>query len=83
MDRLIAPRRERPVKFALPQVKTPADLIAAHDAIAQAVANGELLATEAASLGQLLSGIGKAIETADISARLDAIEATMRPKATP
>ena len=75
MDRIIAPRRERPVKFALPQVRTPADLVAANDALAQAVAAGELAPSEAAALGQLLSGIGKAIELVEIEKRMAAIEA--------
>jgi hypothetical protein len=29
LDRLIAPRKERPLSFALPQIKTAADLVSA------------------------------------------------------
>ncbi len=38
------------------------------------MANGELSPTEAASLGQLLSGIGKAIELVEIEKRMAAIK---------
>lgn len=38
---LIAPPTKRPVSFAMPEIKTAADLVAATNSIAGAVASGE------------------------------------------
>ena len=48
LDRLIAPRKERPVSFALPKIETASDLVSATNAIAASVASGELTTWEAA-----------------------------------
>src|SRR5438477_12733080 len=42
IGRIIPPRRERPVRFDLPPIKSAADLSAAMEAITSAVALGEL-----------------------------------------
>ena len=49
LDRLIPPRKERPGSFALPQIKTVADLVSATNAIAASVASGELTTGEASN----------------------------------
>ena len=41
LDRLVAPRRDRPVEIALPKIVAAVDLVAAAAAIADAVAEGE------------------------------------------
>jgi Family of unknown function (DUF5681) len=53
MERLIAPRRERPVSVELPSIAEPKDLIAASSAILKAVAAEEVTPSEAASLSTL------------------------------
>jgi luciferase-like monooxygenase len=42
LERILPPRRERPVRFRLPALQTPADAAAAMAAIAAAVADGHL-----------------------------------------
>src|SRR5947207_9355674 len=47
IGRILPPRRERPVRFDLPPIKSAADLSAAMAAITGAVAQGELTTGEA------------------------------------
>src|ERR687894_527368 len=47
LERLVSPRRDRPVSFALPRLQTATDALAAAAAIAEAVADGELTPSEA------------------------------------
>ena len=75
LDRIAPPRRDRPVRFALPEMKTPADLTKATGALLAAVAEGVLTPMEAAELGKLVSAHVSAIQTTDLQARLDRIEA--------
>lgn len=74
LDRLIAPRKERPVSFALPRIETAADIVSATNAIAAAVASGELTPGEAANLSSLVAHVGKAIELTELEARLALVE---------
>lgn len=74
LDRILAPRRERTVRFALPPIESPADLTAALGAVTAAVAEGALTPGEARDLSQVAATFIKAIETADFERRLQAIE---------
>jgi hypothetical protein len=74
LDRILAPRRERTVHFALPPIESPADLAAALGAVAAAVAEGALTPGEARDLSQVAATFISAIETADFERRLHAIE---------
>jgi Family of unknown function (DUF5681) len=76
LDRLIAPHRGRLVAFALPPMRTPADLAPAMDAIAAAVARGVLAPAEAAELAKVVDTFANAIETRDFDSRLRALEAS-------
>jgi hypothetical protein len=74
LDRILAPRRERTVRFALPPIDSPADLAAALGAVAAAVARGALTPGEARDLSQVAATFIRAIETADFEQRLQAVE---------
>jgi hypothetical protein len=74
LDRILATRRERTVRFALPPIESAADLAAALGAVAAAVADGTLTPGEACDLSQVATTFIKAIETADFEQRLHAIE---------
>jgi hypothetical protein len=74
LDRLIAPHRERLVPLALPPMRKPADLAAAMEAIAAAVACGLLAPAEAAELAKVVDTFANAIETRDFDSRLRALE---------
>ena len=74
LDRLIPPRRERFVAFALPNIASPSDLVAGAAALVEAVAAGDLTPSEAASLSQLLAGVAKTLEVTEIEERLKKLE---------
>ncbi|MEA1832569.1 DUF5681 domain-containing protein [Methylobacterium durans] len=74
LDRLMPVRKDRPVIFELPTVEKPEDLPKATNALLQAVAAGDLTPSEASDLGKALDVHMKAIETAEIVARLERLE---------
>jgi hypothetical protein len=80
MDRLCAPRRERPVSLTMPAIKSASDLIAAAAALTDATAAGDITPGEAASLSTLVANTAKAIETVEIVARLERIEEQLSVK---
>jgi hypothetical protein len=78
LDRVIPPRRERPVKFALPPLEKAEDAVNAMAAIAAAVAEGELSLSEAESAAKLMELFVRALETGDFDRRIKALEETAR-----
>ena len=74
LERVLAPRRERTVEFALPQIRGAADLGTAMAAITTAAAEGRISPGEAAGLAQVVDVFVRAIETADFERRLRLLE---------
>ena len=68
------PRPARTVAVALPEIKSPADLVPAMAAITRAVAAGELTPYEAGELARLIETAARIGELADFDRRLTAIE---------
>jgi hypothetical protein len=68
------PRRVRTVAVALPEIKSPADLVPAMAAITRAVAAGELTPYEAGELARLVETAARVSELADFDRRLAALE---------
>ena len=75
VGRILPPRRERPVRFALPPVKSAADLSATLAAITSAVAQGELTIGEAWELSQIIDTFIRAIDASEFETRLQRLEA--------
>jgi hypothetical protein len=73
-SRIWPPRRSRPVILDLPSLATATDLSAALGRVAQAAANGWLAPDEAQAIGAVLELQRKAIETADLEARVARLE---------
>ena len=67
-------RKDRPVSFDMPRIETVADSVKAVAAIATAVADGDLTPMEAAELSKVVAGYTRAVETADLNARLVRLE---------
>jgi hypothetical protein len=74
LERILPPRRERPVRFRLPALLSPADAPVAMAAIAVAVADADLTPSEAGELSKLVEAYVKALEASDFDQRLRAIE---------
>lgn len=74
LDRLLSPRRDRSITFALPIIESAADLPMATEAMLRAVASGEITPSEAAELSRLVDAHVNAIKTADLAERLIRLE---------
>jgi hypothetical protein len=74
LDRLVPPRRDRPVNFTLPAMNSANDAGNAMAAITTAVASGELTPNEAAELSRVVDGYVKALEATEIERRIQVLE---------
>jgi hypothetical protein len=79
LERIAPPRKDRPVSFALPELKTAADAVAASAALLEAVAQGELTPMEAAELSKLVANFVEALKVSDLEERLALLEARTHP----
>lgn len=75
IERLVPPRKDRPVRFAMPAIAAPRDHPAALAAVLSAVAAGELTPSEGEAFARILAEHRRAVETADLETRLAALEA--------
>jgi Family of unknown function (DUF5681) len=80
MDRIMPPRKDRPVMFSMPKLETAGDAVKAMAALAEAVANGDITPGEAGELSKLVDGFTKAVELHEIQQRLDKLEAAQVAK---
>jgi hypothetical protein len=74
MDRIVPPRRDRPVSFTLPKIQGPADAATAMAAILQAAAEGELTPMEAGEIAKLLDVYVRTVETNELAKRIEQLE---------
>lgn len=74
LDRILPPRRERPVLFALPELRSVSDATKAIAAVALAVAKGEIGPSEAAELSKLIETYVRAVEATELEQRLLVLE---------
>jgi hypothetical protein len=80
MDRILPPRKERPIMFTMPKMETAADAVKASAALVDAVAAGDITPGEAGELSKLVDGFIKAVELHEIQQRLDKLEAAQGAK---
>jgi hypothetical protein len=64
-DRILAPRREHPLRFALPELRSAGDAGAAMAAILAAVASGNICLAEAGELTKLVDAFVRAAEATE------------------
>jgi len=74
LERVLPPRKGRPINFTLPKMTNTGDLHAAALAILGAVSEGDISPEEAAAVAPLIEGVRKAMETDELSRRLEALE---------
>lgn len=75
LDRIAPPRKDAPIAFTLPSIKTAADTVAASSALLDAVAAGEVTPDEAGRVMALLTAHKTLVETTDLETRIAALEA--------
>ena len=83
MDRLLPPRKFRTVRFDLPRLTDAPALLAAHQELMQAVAEGELAPGEAAEISALFKEHRELIVLAGVTDRIAAIERLLAAGARP
>jgi len=74
LERLVPPAKERPIFLALPDTGSAEGVAQAQAAILQAVAAGDLLPGEAATLAGIVEARRKALETQELEQRISALE---------
>lgn len=80
LDRLLPPKKDRPINFKLPIINNAADALRAGKLICHAVGNGEITPLEGESLSKMVEIQAKNIELFDFGTRLEAIEKHMNQK---
>ena len=75
LDRLAPPRKDAPVCFDLPPIKSVADAVEASSALLSAVAAGDVTPDEASRIMSLLTSHKVLVETGEFERRLEALEA--------
>jgi hypothetical protein len=74
LERLIPPRKDRPITLKLPKMKGVEGIPKALEAIFKAVAGGEITPAEGQSMAAMLEAYLKGVKLTDIEARLTTLE---------
>jgi hypothetical protein len=74
LDRILPPRKDRPVAFALPPINNAQDAIKVSSSVLEAVAAGELTPADAGEISKLLDAWIKVLETSELAKRLERLE---------
>jgi Family of unknown function (DUF5681) len=74
LERIVPPRKDRPVAFPLPKIENPAGATNLMSAMLEAVAKGEVTPCEAGEISKLIEGYVKMHEMTEFEARLKALE---------
>lgn len=75
LDRIAPARKDSPVSFDLPPIRSAADTVDASSALLAAVAGGEVTPDEAGRVMALLTAHKQMVETCDLETRITALEA--------
>jgi hypothetical protein len=79
LDRILPPRKDRPVTFTLPPIACASDAAQASAASVAAVSRGEITPSEAVDIGRLLETYVRTLEITELEQRLNKLEANCAP----
>jgi hypothetical protein len=74
LDRILPPRKDRPLTFEFPAITNAAEAATTMSAILAAVASGEITPTEASEIGKLVDSYVRAVEATELAARIERLE---------
>ena len=74
LERILPPRKDRPVRLALPTIGKATDVPSALAVVLKSVSNGELTPDEGVRVAQVIEQIRKAIETTELEQRIATLE---------
>jgi hypothetical protein len=75
LERLVPPRKDKPVAITLPKLMAVGDLPSVTSAVLEAVASGDMTPSEGEAVSRLVEVHRRAVETAELDQRLTALEA--------
>ena len=78
LERLAPARKDTPVSFDLPPMKSAQDASEAAQAVLQAVSQGGLTPSEAACVMALVESYRRTLETTDLEQRIERLEGVKR-----
>ena len=76
LERIMPPRKDRPVTFEIPPIKDAAEAATAMAAILTAVSAGQITPGEATEVARLVETFVKALEASELTARIERLERT-------
>lgn len=82
LDRLLPPKKDRPIHFQIPFIKTAADAVEARRLICYAVGKGDITPLEGEALSKIVEIQTKNIELFEFQDRLNAIERRLNQNET-
>lgn len=74
MERIAPPRKDSPVSFSLPSVKTTKDAAKAAQAALRAVSEGEITPLEGAAVMNLVESYRRVLELSELEGRITGLE---------
>ena len=74
LDRILPPRKDRPLTFEFPAITNAAEAASTMSAILGAVASGDITPTEASEIGKLVDSYVRAVEATELAARIERLE---------
>ena len=74
LERIMPPRRDRPVTVDLPTIQTTEDIVKATAKVTEAVGIGTLTPSEGELLSKILENHRRAVETTELEKRLTVLE---------
>jgi hypothetical protein len=74
LDRIIPPRKDRPVTFALPVITTTQEAAGAMASILAGVSSGDVTPGEAAEISRLIDSYVRAVEATELHDRISRLE---------
>lgn len=78
LERLLPPRKERPITLDLPPVKTAADVPCLVNKILELVGHGDLTPSEASTVTGIVETLRKGIELSEIAERVVELERKLK-----
>ncbi len=77
IDRILPPRKDRPISFAMPEIASADDAAKVVSSILAAVASGCITLDEALDVTRLVETFTKVLESAEFEKRLEALESKL------
>jgi hypothetical protein len=78
LDRILPPRKDRPLTFTLPAITGTNDAAAAMSSILAAVSSGVVTPGEAAEVSKLIDSYVRAVEATELQERITRLERAAR-----